>query len=319
MGLKVVFPFRSQAEQVCDEAKQMLKNAGFEVVCNETGKSLPKEDFKAMISDAYAVVAGSETYDKDVLSACKNLKVVIRFGVGTDNFDLEEMKNRGIRVGVITNFNAVAEFALTMILSTLRKLPEHDAVIRNGEWKRYPMRELSYKTVGILGFGKIGKRLAELLSGFSCKVLSYDPFMNEEEAKKRNVIPVSFDELLKESDVVSLHLPSIKETKHIINKETLAKMKDGAVLINTSRGALVDENALYESLKSGKLFAAGLDVFEKEKELLEKNNPLFGLDNISLSPHVAASTFETTYNGGIIAAKSIINVLNGDSPLYPLF
>lgn len=312
----VALPFRHQASFVCDEAREMLREAGFELVCNQKGVRLPREEQKAMIENAFAIIAGTESYDADMLSACKNLKVIIRFGVGTDNFDLTALRDMGVQVGVITNHNAVAEFALTLILAALKNLPRYDTVVREGKWTRFPMRELSGKTVGIVGFGRIGRRLAELLSGFGVELLAYDPYMNAEAAAERKVKPVTLDELLARADVVSLHLPATKETHHMINAESIGKMKDGAYLVNTARGALVDEAALYDALASGKLNGAGQDVYESEP--VTEGNPLFTLSNNVLAPHVSASTLETNYNGGIICAQSIIDVAQGGTPLYPL-
>lgn len=317
MKKKVAFPFRHHATLVCPEAKQMLLDAGFELVCNDTGEKLSFEDQQAMIADAFAVIAGTERYDAAMLDGCRELKAIIRFGVGTDNFDLEAMKARGIQVGIIANHNAVAEFALTLILATMKNLPLYDTAVRAGGWNRYSMRELSYKTVGLMGFGRIGKRLAELLKGFDVHVLAYDPFLPPEAMIERGVEPVSFDELLGRSDVVSLHLPATEETRHIINAESIAKMKDGAYLVNTSRGVLIDEAALLAALESKKLSGAGLDVYEKEPVTAE--NPLFKLKNDVLAPHVSALTYETNYNAGIICAQSIINVLHGERPVHPLF
>lgn len=317
MGLKVALMTRHHATLICEEARKLLLDAGFEIISNDTGRILSRDEQKDLIKDAYAIVAGTEKYDADMLSVCKNLKVVTRFGVGTDNFDLETMRKMGVQVGVIANHNAVAEFALTLILSAMKNLPRYDAVVREGKWSRFPMRELSKKTVGIVGFGRIGKRLAELLAGFDVELLAYDPYMNEAAAAERMVTPVSLDELLARSDVVSLHLPAMEQTYHMMNAETIGKMKDGAYLVNTSRGALVDEKALYDALVSGKITAAGLDVYEKEP--VTADNPLFGLENNVLAPHVSALSFETNYNGGIICAESIVQVYNGGKPLYPLW
>lgn len=317
MGLKVALMTRHHATLICEEARKLLLDAGFEIISNDTGRILSRDEQKDLIKDAYAIVAGTEKYDADMLSVCKNLKVVTRFGVGTDNFDLETMRKMGVQVGVIANHNAVAEFALTLILSAMKNLPRYDTVVREGKWSRFPMRELSKKTVGIVGFGRIGKRLAELLAGFDVEILAYDPYMNEAAAAERKVTPVSLDELLARSDVVSLHLPAMEQTYHMMNAETIGKMKDGAYLVNTSRGALVDEKALYDALVSGKITAAGLDVYEKEP--VTADNPLFGLENNVLAPHVSALSFETNYNGGIICAESIVQVYNGGKPLYPLW
>lgn len=317
MGLKVALMTRHHATLICEEARNLLMDAGFDIISNDTGRILNREEQKELIEDAYAIIAGTEKYDADMLSVCRNLKVVTRFGVGTDNFDLDAMKKMGVQVGVIANHNAVAEFALTLILASMKNLTRYDAVVREGKWSRFPMRELSQKTVGIVGFGRIGRRLAELLAGFDVEILAYDPYMNAAAAAERKVASVSLDELLVRSDVISLHLPSTAETHHMINAKTIGKMKDGAYLINTSRGSLVDENALYEALVAGKLSGAGLDVYEKEPVTAE--NPLFSQENDVLAPHVSALSYETNYNGGIICARSIIRVRDGGKPLYPLW
>lgn len=316
MSMKIAVPFRHHATHICDEARKMLTDAGFELVCNDTGRVLTFDEQKEMIRGAFAVIAGTEQYDAAMLEGCDELKVIMRFGVGCDNFDLQTMKAMGIQVGVIANYNAVAEFAVMLILSAMKNLPQLDQAVRAGKWSRFPMRELTGKTVGLVGFGRIGRRVAEMLSGFDVKLLAYDPFMNEEEARRRNVVPASFDEVLGASDVVSLHLPANESTCHIINAETIAKMKDQSYLINTSRGKLVDEKALYAALQNGKLRAAGLDVYEQEP-VKSADNPLFALENISLTPHTAAITYETNYNGGLICARSILNVMNGEAPVYP--
>lgn len=312
----VALPFRHQAGLVCEDARRMLLDAGFELACNETGDRLSREDQKALIADAFAVIAGTEKYDADMLSAAKNLKVIVRFGVGTDNFDLEAMREKGIALGVIANYNSVAEFALTLMLGAVKNLPKFDATVREGAWTRYPMRELSHKTVGIVGFGRIGRRLAELLKGFDVTLLVYDPYIAPAAAAELGATVVSLEQLLKESDFVSLHLPATPETHHLINAETLALMKPGAYLINTSRGALVDEHALYDALVSGSISGAALDVFEMEP--VKKGNPLFDLENIVLAPHVSAMSYETNYNAGITCAKSIIQVAGGGKPVYPI-
>lgn len=317
MARKVAFPFRHHASLVCAEAKQMLIDAGFELVCNDTGRKLDRDEQKAMIADAYAIIAGTEPYDADMLSACKELKVMMRFGVGTDNFDLNAMREMGVQVGVIANHNAVAEFALTLMLSTLKNVPLYDAAVRRAGWNRYTMRELSGKTVGLMGFGRIGRRLAELLSGFRANVIAYDPYMNDEAARQLNVHPVSFDALLEQADIISLHLPMSAATRHTINAETIAKMKDGAILINTARGGLVDEKALVVALESGKLSGAGLDVYETEPVV--PGNPLFDIQNTVLAPHVSALSIETNFEAGMTCARSILQVAEGGKPTYPLW
>lgn len=312
----VAFPFRHHSTLVSEHAKKMLLDAGFELACNDTGRKLDRDEQKALIADAFAIIAGTESYDDDMLAAAPNLKLVVRFGVGTDNFDLNAMKRRGIAVGVISNNNSVAEFTVALILGVMKNLHRFDAAVREGAWSRFTMRELKEKTVGILGFGRIGQRLAQLLQSFDVKILAYDPYINEDAAAQLNVKAVNLNTLLAESDIVSLHIPSTPETYHLINRDTIAQMKDGAYLVNTSRGVLIDEEALKEALYAGKLAGAALDVFEKEP--VTKDLALSSLDNILLAPHVAALSVETNYNAGITCAESVIRVYQGGTPLYPV-
>lgn len=313
----VAMPFRHHASHVCAEARKMLTDAGFSLVCNNTGEKLTPEEQHRMIREAYAVIAGTERYDDAMLEGCDNLRVIMRFGVGTDNFDLEAMKRRGIAVGVIANYNAVAEFTLTLMLSALKSYPRLDREVRAGGWGRFPMRELTGKTVGLVGFGRIGRRLAELLGGFGVTLLVYDPYVDAETVRQHGGEKVALEVLLGRSDVVSLHLPSTPETHRLMNAERFALMKDGAYLVNTARGALVDEAALVAALQSGKLAGAGLDVYETEP--VTPDNPLFSLANTALAPHCSAITYETNYNGGLICAESILRVRNGGKPVYSLF
>ena len=313
----VALPFRSQKTLFCQEARQMLLCAGFQLRCNETGRHLDGEELKAMIRDAFAVVAGTEKYSAEVLAAAPNLKAVIRFGVGTDNFDMAAMAEKGLEVGTITNHDSVAEFALTLMLSLLKQLPRLDSAVRAGQWARLPMGELRGKTVGILGFGRIGRRLAELLRGFGVTLLASDPYVPEEAVRAAGGEKVSVEQLLRRSDIVSLHLPHTPQTENLINAETIAQMKDGAYLVNTARGALVDEQALYQALVSGKLRGAALDVYRQEP--VSRDNPLLALENVVAAPHVSALSHETNYNGSLICAESIIRVARGEKPLYPLW
>lgn len=310
----VAMPFSHHATHVCEEARKMLVDAGFELVTNDTGRKLTAQEQHKMIKDAYAIISGTEKYDREMLEGCNNLKVIMRFGVGVDNYDLDAMQEKGIKVGVIANYNAVAEFALMLILDSLKNYSALDKAVRQGKWDRYPMRELTSKTVGLIGFGRIGKRLAELLKPFNVELLVYDPYVQEQVVNGFGAKLVPIKELLNNSDVVSLHLPSTKDTYHTINEKTLKQMKDGAYLINTSRGALVDEHAVVNALQSGKLSGIGFDVYEVEPVTSE--NVLFGIANTQLTPHTAAITYETNYNGGLICARSIINVQNGEDPLY---
>lgn len=312
----VAMPFRHHATHVSPEARKLLTDAGFVLRCNDTGRVLTPEEQHDMIRDAFAVIAGTEKYPAGMLAGCERLRVIVRFGVGYDNFDLNEMKRMGIRVGVIANYNAVAEFTLTLMLAAIKNYPRLDAAVRRGEWARFPMRELSGKTVGLIGFGRIGRRVAELLAGFGVTLLVYDPYTKPEVLAAQHAEGVALDELLERSDIVSLHLPSNAETYHFLDAGRIARMKDGAILINTARGALVEEAALVAALRSGKLFSAGIDVYEHEP--VTPDTPILAVENTALAPHCSAITFETNYNGGITCAESILRVWNGGDPVYPV-
>ena len=312
----VVLPFSSQAKAFCGEARQMLLDAGFELRCNETGKRPTEDELKELLRGAFAAVAGTESYTEAVISSADSLRAVIRFGVGTDNLDLAAMKARGIKAGCITNHDSVAEFALTLMLGLIKNLPGLDETARSGRWTRLPMRELRGKTVGIVGFGRIGRRLAELLRGFRVRLLVFDPYVDGDALENLGAERASFEELLANSDIVSLHLPYTPQVRHLINADTLAAMKDGAYLINTARGGLVDENALRGALVSGKLAGAALDVYETEP--VREDDPLLSLKNTILTPHASAQSFETNYNGSLICAESIIRIYEGGEPLYPV-
>lgn len=316
MSMKIAIPTSHHASIVCQEARKMLTDAGFELVCNDLGRKPTRQELKEMIAGCYGIISGTEPYDEDTLSVCGDCKVITRLGVGIDNYDLPLMRKMGIQVGVIANNNAVAEFTLTLMLAVLKNLPRYHNGVSHGSWGRFPMRELSGMTVGLVGFGRIGKRLARLLQGFDVKILTYSLGLQPGEAAQYGATEVSLEELLAQSDMVSLHLPATKDNRHMFGKELFEKMKPGAYFINTARGPLVDEQALYDALTSGKLAGAGLDVYEKEP--VDAANPLLALPNVVVSPHVAAMTYEANYNAGITCAQSILNVRNGGTPLYPV-
>ncbi|MBO4411056.1 MAG: AAA family ATPase [Lachnospiraceae bacterium] len=313
----VVFPFRSFPTLIGEGVAAELEEAGFEVRANRTGRTPDEAELKEMIRDAFAVVAGSERYTAEVLRAAKNLRLIVRHGVGLDKIDLDAAKELGIELGVISNDYAVAEHALMLMLALLRKCPERDRGVRSGIWSHETLHELRGKTVGLLGFGRIGKRLARLLSGFEVRILASDPYFDREAGEQLGVEPVGFEELLRQSDVLSLHLPGMKENEGIISEKALSEMKPGAFLINTARGILVDEEALAKALASGKLSGAALDTFRKEP--LPADSPLLSLPNLIVTPHTAALTEETNSEGCRTIVRSIISVAEGGKPVYPVW
>ena len=312
----VAFPFRSFPALVGGKTARALENEGFRVAANLTGRKLTGEELREFVKDAFAIVAGSERYGGDLIRSAKNLRLIVRFGVGLDNFDLDAIRECGIQLAVIRNDQAVAEHTLMLMLSVLRMEPRRDREIRAGIWSHTPLRELRGKTVGLLGFGRIGQQVAELLQSFHVTILAADPFFNREAGERLHVTEVCFEELLRKSDILSLHLPDRKENENLLNEDTFSQMKPGAFFINTARGKLVDENALVKALESGRLAGAALDAFRTEP--LPPDSPLLSAPNLVLSPHTAALTVETNEEACRTVVSSILKVRNGGEPDYPV-
>jgi len=289
-----------------DEGIGILKNAGIEPVVNTTDKKLNEDELLEMADGAVGIIAGTEKISGKVITGVDSLKVISRYGVGIDNVDLEAAYKKGVTVFNTPDAptDAVAELTLSLILNLLRKISVSDSGIRKNSWKPMLGNLLSGKTVGILGLGKIGKKAVRLLEPFNVNFLAYELKPDESFTKKYNIKIVPIDTILAESDVISIHLPSTEETRHIINSDAFSKMKKTAILINTARGDLVEEKALYESLKDNKIAGAGLDVFENEPY----SGKLKELDNTILTPHIGSSTVETRRTMDV---ESVNNLIKG--------
>lgn len=288
-------------EKIHDKALKLLKEKGFELTY----------DKKELESCDVFLVRTYDNVNKELLDKAKNLKAVIRCGVGLDNLDLEECKKRGINVfnSPGSNSVSVAEHTVLLMLACLRKLTLIHNLVKSGEWKRDEVAgdELMGKTVGILGFGNIGRLVAERLSSFKANLISYDSNIDMEKAKELNVKPVELNELIKNSDVITLHIPLLDSTRDLINSERISQMKDGVVIINTARGGIINQKDLINALKSGKISFAGIDVFEPEPP--EKDNPLLKLKNVVLTSHIGAITKQAFERMCIYAVENFINSL----------
>lgn len=286
-----------------------LKEAGFEIVFKPDGFDLWQEnDLISALSGVSAVVAGSEPYTRQVIESCPDLRVIARSGVGFDAVDLKACDERQIVVTTTpgVNHHAVAEHTISLLMGVARDFPGQDQHVRAGNWIRRAFPRVMGTTLGIIGLGRIGQAVATRARGLGMEVVAFDPYANKEFAFEWQITLTSLDDLYARSDYVSLHSPSTPETRHMINKESLAKMKRGAVLINTARGSLVNEPDLIESLKAGHLRGAGLDVFETEP--LPTSSPLLELDNVLLSGHVAGLDIES-HNGMFGMCGEIIAAL----------
>ncbi len=298
---------------ICDaiakEGVEILKQRGLEVI---DLSELPKDELIEKVGDLDAIIVRSATkVRKEMIDRAKNLKVIGRAGVGLDNIDVEYAKSKGIKVINTpgTTSISVAELTIGHILSVIRKIAYGDREIRNGAWPKKKCKgiEMYGKTLGIIGFGRIGKEVAKRAEAFGMKIIYYDVHRVSEEVERELGIEYrNLDTLLSESDIVTLHVPLLPETKHMINRERIEKMKDGAILINAARGGIVDENALYKALKSGKLYGAALDVYENEPP---NDSKLLELDNIVMSPHIGAQTKEGQKRAGIEIGEKVADAL----------
>jgi D-3-phosphoglycerate dehydrogenase len=266
------------------------------------------------LRDAHAVLIRSATQvDAEALAAAPNLKVVARAGVGLDNVDVSAATARGVLVvnAPTSNITSAAELAVGLLLAVARNIPAADASLQGGAWKRskYTGVELDGKTVGVLGFGRIGVLVAQRLAPFGVELLAYDPYVQPARAGQYGARLVSLEELLAQSDFVTVHLPKNAETMGLIGAAELAKAKRGIRIINAARGGLVDEAALAEAIRSGQVAGAGIDVFAKEPCT---DSPLFGLPGVVVTPHLGASTAEAQDKAGLAVARSVKLALQGE-------
>ncbi|KYH40243.1 MAG: glyoxylate reductase [Candidatus Bathyarchaeota archaeon B26-2] len=263
----------------------------------------------------------TDKIDEEVIEAAgEKLKVISQVAVGYDNIDVEAATRRGIYVtntpGVLTD--TTADFAFALLMATARRIPEADKYVREGKWKipwglmMFLGQDVWGKTIGIIGLGRIGSAVAKRAKGMNMRVLYYDVYRNENLEKELGVEYVDLETLLRESDFVTIHVPLLPSTYHLINEERLRLMKRNAVLVNTSRGPVVDEEALYKALKEGWIWAAGLDVWTEEPT--DPENPLLKLDNVVATPHIASASIETRTKMALMAVENIIAALEGRTP-----
>ncbi len=294
---------------------EIFSRAGFEVVLPAAGMNMFQEDqLISVVQDCEAVVAGSEPYTRRVISSLPKLRVIARRGVGFDAIDLQAADDHNIVVATTPGVldESVAEHTVAMLLACARGFPGLDRQVREGRWMRVPFARVAGKTLGIVGLGRIGQAVVPKAIGLGMKVIAYDPFPNTEFARKWNVEYTSLDELWGRCEFISLHLAMSPESFNLINKTTIAKMKRGAILINTGRGQLVNEDDLCEALKSGQILSAGLDVFHKEP--LPLSSPLVKLDNVLLSGHVAGLDLESNHDIAVRFAETIVTLQQGGWP-----
>jgi len=288
-----------------DAPLTLLKESGLDYYLNPLGRRLVREEIVEMGKDCAGIIAGVEPYDDYVLDHLPKLRCISRCGVGIDNISLATAKEKGI---VIKNTPdvvvlPVVELTMAMIFDLLRRLSYHTRLLRSKQWQKKAGNLLSGKKAGVLGLGRIGRKVAETLVKLGAEVYGADLSPDQKWADENGVKIVSNEALLRESDIISLHVSLLENDKFILGKKEIESMKEGAFLINTSRGEVIDEEALYRALKSNHLGGAALDVFQKEPY----EGPLCELENVVLTPHIATLTAESRVQMEVEAVRNLID------------
>jgi D-3-phosphoglycerate dehydrogenase / 2-oxoglutarate reductase len=302
------------ADTISPKGVELLESGGQLLVDIKTG--LKEKELISIADDYSALVVRSQTkVTANVIAAAKRLKAIGRAGVGVDNVDVDAATRRGVIVMNTPGGNTIstAEHAFSLLVCTARSIPQAHASVKEGKWDRKSFEgvELHGKTIGILGMGRIGTEIARRVIAFGMRPIAYDPYLSASRARSLQVeLFENLDDVLAQSDFLTMHMPLTPETKHLINAERMAKMKRGARIVNCARGGLIDEEALYDALKSGQVAAAALDVYETEPP--PADYPLRSLPNVVFTPHLGASTAEAQESVGIEIAEAIRSVLLDD-------
>jgi D-3-phosphoglycerate dehydrogenase len=297
----------SSMGEINSQPFDLLRENGYEVINNPFGRKLTEDEVIELAKDCVGIVAGVEPLTRKVMDALPYLRCISRVGVGMDNVDLEYAKSKGIAVVNTPDgpTRSVAELTLAMTFAMLRRIPQADSALKNKLWKKQTGNLIFDKTIGIIGLGRIGRSVAELFRGIGNTVTGFDPYVDEQWAKEKRVTIKSFEEVISQTDVITLHIPGNKDKTSVIGEREIEKMKTGAFLVNLSRGGVVDEDALYHALRNGKLAGAAVDVFTQEPY----SGCLCELDNIVLTPHIGSYAKEGKLQMEIDAVNNLIQVL----------
>lgn len=295
-------------------ALQILEKEGCKVVRCPYSPPVKEEDLLKIIKGVDVIIAGGDELTTRVIEAADRLKVIARHGVGYDKVDVEATTRKKIPVTIAPNQNAVADLAFGLLHCLARRICEANILTKSGEWGQFVGTEVWQKTLGVIGAGRIGQAVIKRAKGFEMTVLAYDIRQDEKIAQSLGFEYTSLERVLGEADFLTLHLPLNEKTRGLIGKEELALMKPSAYLINTARGQIVDEEALYEALKEKKIAGAAIDIYSQAPP--PKDFPFFALDNVITTPWMGAHTQESLRNMGLTCAENILRVLRGERPLY---
>jgi D-3-phosphoglycerate dehydrogenase len=276
-------------------------------IINPHGRKLSEEELIEMSNDVVGIIAGTEEISRRIMQNASALKVISRYGIGLDNIDLEAAREFGITVKntPVAPAQAVAELSVCLMLNLSRRINEMDQKVKSNVWKPVIGNLMSGKTIGIIGLGKIGKKVAMLLEPFNVKIITYELDPDKEFIEQHNIKLVSFEDLIAESDIITLHVPKTSETKNIIGEKELFHIKKNALIINTARGGLIDENALIKALEKNLIGGVAIDAFDVEPY----KGRLMEFDNVILTPHVGSYTVETRKEMEIETVNNLINAL----------
>lgn len=296
------------------EPLEYLKNNGCEWELLPQGKKITQEELIGRIGGFDAIIVGmEETISEAVLQAASRLKIIAKHGAGVDNIDIPAATKRGIPVvsAAGANSDAVADLTIGLFLALARTIPVADRSVKEGKWPRLVGVQLNGKVLGIIGLGKIGRKVARRATGFNMKTLIYDVVKDEAFASQWGISYVALEELLRQADFISIHIPLDPATRGLIGEKELSLMKKDAFLVNVSRGSIVDEEALHQALKEGRIRGAALDVFAQEPPA---GNPLLKLDNVISTPHMAGYTREALVETGMICARAVVDIMHARRP-----
>jgi len=295
------------------EPLEVLQSKGYDLKPNDLGRPMTPEELMERLADCDGCIAGLDYFTADVIGAAPNLKIIARYGAGIDRVDLDAAAEAGVTVTntPVANSDSVADLAIGLMLAVARKIPTADRSVRAGQWENMYGVSLFEKTVGLVGYGRIGSRVAARAKGFSCRVIVHDPFIDAAAAEKDGVELAALEDVLSQSDFISLHLPANDETRGSFNAERFAQMKPTAILVNTARGEVVDQEALLEALEEGQIGGAGLDAHSQEPP---DPKPYEAFDNVVLTPHMGAYTREALVNMAMGSVENLCAFFEGRQP-----
>lgn len=301
-----------------DPAKEALKDVDPEL---RLSKDSTEEEILKVAKDCDALLVTYAKITAEVINGMEKCRSIGRFGIGVDNIDIDAATKAGIVVNYVPDYciDEVSDHAMAMLMALARKITFSDKIVQQGRWEMpavVPLARLRGRTLGLAGFGKIPQCIVPKAQAFGMNVITYDPYVSDDALKKLNVKSVNFDEMLSQSDYISVHAPLTPETENLFNADAFKKMKNDAILINTARGPLVNDQDLAAALDAGEIGGAGLDVVPVEP--LPKDSPLLGRDNLILSPHTGFYSEDALLELQTKAASDVASVLQGKTPIYPV-